>query len=152
MLSLYAKRINMEISHISQQYIQAVKDIKSAILKSRYAAAKQANKELLKLYYSVGGYVSAHSRDGYWGSNAIETIAKGLQQELPGLRGFSTTNIKNMRIFYEQWSPKLNRQLTTDDLISRSLLDIYAISRTARSCQARPPLPTSARSCSDHRS
>ena len=117
----------MEIAHISQEYIQAVKDIKSAILKSRYVAAKQANKELLKLYYSVGGYVSAHSRDGYWGSNAIETIAKGLQQELPGLRGFSTTNIKNMRIFYEQWSPKLNRQLSTDDLISSSILDIYTM-------------------------
>jgi hypothetical protein len=42
-----------------------VKDIKSAILKRRYAAAKQVNKVLLKLYYSVGGYVSAHSRDGY---------------------------------------------------------------------------------------
>ena len=54
----------MEIAHISQEYIQAVKDIKSAILKSRYAAANQANKELLKHYYSVGGYVSAHSRDG----------------------------------------------------------------------------------------
>ena len=107
----------MEISHISQEYIQAVKDIKSAILKSRYAAAKQANKELLKLYYSVGGYVSTHSRDGYWGSNAIDTIAKGLQQELPGLRGFSTTNIKNMRIFYEQWSTYLNRQTLSDDLM-----------------------------------
>ena len=117
MLSLYAKRINMEIFHISQEYIQAVKDIKSAILKSRYAAAKQANKELLKLYYSVGGYVSAHSRDGYWGSNAIETIAKGLQQELPGLRGFSARNIKNMRMFYEQWSPHINRQLLPDDLM-----------------------------------
>ncbi len=99
------------VAHISQEYIQAVKDIKSAILKSRYAAAKQANKELLKLYYSVGGYVSAHSRDGYWGSNAIETIAKGLQQELPGLRGFSARNIKNMRMFYEQWSPYINRQM-----------------------------------------
>lgn len=108
----------MEIAHISQEYIQAVKDIKSAILKSRYAAAKQANKELLKLYYSVGGYVSAHSRDGYWGSNAIETIAKGLQQELPGLRGFSARNIKNMRMFYEQWSPHINRQMLPDDLIS----------------------------------
>ena len=43
------------MAYISQEYIQAVKDIKSAILKSRYAAAKQANKELLKLYYSVGG-------------------------------------------------------------------------------------------------
>ena len=51
----------------------------------RYQAAKLANKELLKLYYSVGGYVSAHSREGYWGSNAIETIAKALQQELPGV-------------------------------------------------------------------
>ena len=127
MLSLYAKRVNMEIAHISQEYLQAVKDIKNAILKSRYAAAKQANKELLKLYYSVGGYVSTHSRDGYWGSNAIDTIAKGLQQELPGLRGFSTTNIKNMRIFYEQWSPYLNRQTLSDDLISSSLLDVYVI-------------------------
>jgi len=39
-----------------------------------------------------------------------------LQQELPGLTGFSETNIKNMRIFYETWSPILNRQLTSADL------------------------------------
>ena len=124
---MYAKRINMEIAHISQEYLQAVKDIKSAILKSRYAAAKQANKELLKLYYSVGGYVSAHSRDGYWGSNAIETIVKGLQQELPGLRGFSARNIKNMRMFYEQWSPYINRQMLPDDLISSYTSTNYEI-------------------------
>lgn len=128
---MYAKRINMEIAHISQEYLQAVKDIKSAILKSRYAAAKQANKELLKLYYSVGGYVSAHSRDGYWGSNAIETIAKGLQQELPGLRGFSARNIKNMRMFYEQWSPYINRQMTSDDLISSYTSTNYVIRQMA---------------------
>ena len=121
----------MEIAHISQEYIQAVKDIKSAILKSRYAAAKQANKELLKLYYSVGGYVSAHSRDGYWGSNAIETIAKGLQQELPGLRGFSARNIKNMRMFYEQWSPYINRQMLPDDLISSYTSTNYVIRQLA---------------------
>lgn len=117
----------MEISHVSQEYIQAVKDIKSAILKSRYMAAKKANKELLKLYYSVGGYVSAHSRDGYWGSNAIETISKGLQQELPGLRGFSSRNIKNMRTFYEQWSPYLNRQLSTAELNDTSILSRFQI-------------------------
>ena len=39
----------MEIAHISQEYIQAVKDIKSAILKSRYAAAKQAKTALILL-------------------------------------------------------------------------------------------------------
>ena len=73
---------------------------------------------VVKMAGDVVGFVSAHSRDGYWGSNAIDTIAKGLQQELPGLRGFSARNIKNMRMFYEQWSPYINRQTTSDDLIS----------------------------------
>ena len=76
---------------------------------------------LLRSWCFVVGFVSAHSRDGYWGSNAIDaidTIAKGLQQELPELRGFSARNIKNMRMFYEQWSPYINRQTTSDDLIS----------------------------------
>lgn len=120
----------METSHLSQEYIQAVKDLKSTILKSRYMAAKKANKELLKLYYSVGGYVSAHSRDGCWGSNAIETISKGLQQELPGLRGFSATNIRNMRIFYEQWSPCINCQTLSDDLTNKTFLNVTPIHQT----------------------
>ena len=34
---------------------------------------------------------------------------------LPGLTGFSETNIKNMRIFYEAWSPVLNRQMSSAD-------------------------------------
>ena len=41
---------------------------------------------------------------------AIESISQQLQKELPGLRGFSATNIKNMRSFYEEWSPVISRQ------------------------------------------
>jgi hypothetical protein len=40
-----------------------------------------------------------------------------LQQELPGLRGFSETSIKRMRIFYEAWCSMFeNRPLSADDL------------------------------------
>ena len=40
-----------------------------------------------------------------------------LQQELPGLRGFSETSIKRMRIFYEAWCCMFeNRPLSADDL------------------------------------
>lgn len=60
--------------------------------------------------------VSVHSRVNAWNTNAIATIAKMLQQELPGLTGFSETNIKNMRIFYEAWGPVLNRQMSAADL------------------------------------
>ena len=100
----------------------AVKIIKTAILRSRYMAARKANVEHLKLYFHVGAYVSANSRNGTWGTGAIAAISEKLSLELPGLRGFSPTNMKNMRIFYEQWALDANRQLPTDDL-KKSLLD-----------------------------
>ena len=67
------------------------------------------------MYYGIGCYVSKNSREGFWGKGAIEAISQQLQKELPGLRGFSATNIKNMRSFYEEWSPVINRQPTADE-------------------------------------
>lgn len=87
-------------------YDQAVNSIKRAILQQQAHAAKQVNAVQLALYYSVGQYISTNSRTGYWGKGAIDYISQKLQNELPGLRGFSTTNIKLMRLFYESWSQK----------------------------------------------
>ena len=78
-------------------------------------AASAANKEQLSLYYGIGCYVSKNSREGFWGKGAIEAISRQLQKELPGLRGFSASNIKNMRSFYEEWSPVINRQPMADE-------------------------------------
>ena len=94
----------------------AVKTIKTAILRSRYMAARKANFEHLKLYFYVGTYVSANSRNGTWGTGAIAAISERLSQELPGLRGFSPSNIKNMRQFFEEWRDQSNRQVATGDL------------------------------------
>ena len=100
-------------------YSEAIQAIKDAILRSRYRAASLANRELLSLYYGIGKYISENSRGDFWGTNAIETISEKLQQELPGLRGFSTSNIKNMRLFYEQWNGYIaNRSPTANDLKS----------------------------------
>ena len=80
-------------------YREAVQRIKNAILQSRYRAAANANTELLNLYYGVGSYISTHTRSGKWGTGAIEAISSQLQGEIPGLHGFSPSNMKNMRIF-----------------------------------------------------
>ena len=47
-----------------------------------------------------------------------QSDTKQLQVELPGLRGFSQTNIKYMRLFYEKWQSSFepNRQMPSDDL------------------------------------
>ena len=107
----------MNNTQITSDYLQAVKAIKQAILESRYRAARLVNKEVLALYYAIGGYISVRSRAAKWGTNAIGVISDLLQQELPGLRGFSETNIKRMRIFYEEWRGVFeNRPPVADDL------------------------------------
>jgi predicted nuclease of restriction endonuclease-like (RecB) superfamily len=85
-----------------------------------------ANREQLALYYSVGRYVSDNSRVGKWGSKAIDAISNQLQGELPGLRGFSATNIRYMRLFYENWAPILEpiHQLTTDGLVESDAVTV----------------------------
>lgn len=91
----------------SINYNQAIQAIKSAILQSRYRAVALVNRELLSLYFGIGKFISENSRNHFWGTNAIETISVKLQQELPGLRGFSPVNIKRMRLFFEEWEKYL---------------------------------------------
>ncbi|MBQ6503935.1 MAG: DUF1016 family protein [Flexilinea sp.] len=87
-----------------QKYDDAVKVIKTAILQSQYEAARSVNEKQLMLYYGIGKYISLNSRKGFWGKGAIDTISERLNKELPGLRGFTSRNLRYMRTFYEEWS------------------------------------------------
>ena len=86
-----------------QKYNEAVHIIKSAILSSQYEAAKSVNEKQLMLYFGIGKYISLNSRNGFWGKGAIDTISEQLDKEMPGLKGFSARNLRNMRTFYEEW-------------------------------------------------
>ena len=88
---------------MKENYALAVKTIKTAILQGQYAAAKGTNRIQLATYFAIGKYISLNSRHGFWGKGALETISEQLRKELPGLRGFSATSMKNMRKFYENW-------------------------------------------------
>lgn len=109
-------------------YIQFIAEIKGSILRSRYRAAVLANREMLLLYYRVGSMLSEKVQRANWGSNVIQNIATDLQKELPGLRGFSFSNLKNMRQFAQEYAfLNLSRlsetdfnQSSADTLISQS--------------------------------
>lgn len=55
-----------------------------------------------------------------WGDKILDTISAQLQQEMPGLRGFSKTNIKRMRQFYQAWSSVFG-PMTMDQIIQQSV-------------------------------
>src|SRR5690606_39833665 len=79
-------------------------ELKEAILKSRYQAARLVNKELVSLYFEIGKKISLTAKKEAWGSKVLEQISTELQNELPGLRGFSSGNLKKMRAFAEFWT------------------------------------------------
>ena len=106
------------IRHDTADYNAAVQTIKEAILRSQYQAAKLVNREMLSLYYGIGRYISANSREGFWGTGAIKTISERLRKELPGLKGFSQTNLKYMRMFYEEWSPVIESKISKSSTVA----------------------------------
>lgn len=103
---------------MEQELITAVETIKTAILQSQYQAAKETTRIQLILYYGIGRYLSSKKGKKTWGTSVLETISSQLRKELPGLRGFSASNLKNMRQFYENWSflEESNSSVITDKL------------------------------------
>ena len=77
---------------------QAVEVIKGAIQRCQARALLNVNNEVLSLYYGIGHYISENSRQHFWGTGALNAISEQLQKEMPGLKGFGETSLKNMKL------------------------------------------------------
>ena len=82
---------------------QAVEAIKTAILQGQYEANKDVNRIQLAVYFAIGKYLSNNTRRLPYGAGGIKAISDQLLRELPGLRGYSATQLNEMRRFYEAW-------------------------------------------------
>lgn len=69
-----------------------------------------ANQELIKLYWSIGKYISDRLATSEWGQKTIEQLAAFIQTQEPGLKGFEKRNLERMRQFYETYP---DSQITT---------------------------------------
>lgn len=98
------------------EYIKFIKQLKQEIVLSRYNAAKLVNKELLILYFNVGKLLNDRTEEDGWGAKVLETISVDLQNALPGLRGFSVSNLKNMKQFFTTYSQFVISQSLTGQL------------------------------------
>ncbi|MGJ7033801.1 PDDEXK nuclease domain-containing protein [Niabella hirudinis] len=109
-------------------YLQFVRTVKRKILQSRYQAAKLVNHELLLLYYSIGHSLHEKMTAANWGDKVLQQIAIDLQNELPGLRGFSYRSLKNMRQFYNCYQTAVIGQSVTAQLPNQSEKRLHATS------------------------
>lgn len=98
-----------KIAHTNHDYVSFVAEAKERIRQSQYEALKAVNQELIRLYWDLGRMIVEKQQHQGWGKSVVEQLAKDIQAEYPGIQGFSTTNLWNMRMFYTeiQQQPKL---------------------------------------------
>ena len=84
-----------ELDKFDMAYASIVQAIKEAIQRSQARTLHLMNGEVLSLYYGIGRYISDNSRNHFWGTGALAQISSQLQKEMPGLKGYSETSLKD---------------------------------------------------------
>ncbi len=118
---------------IDKNYMAFIQSIKTQIVQSRYAAARLANREQLLLYFRTGKMISDKIKAQKWGAKVLDHISADLQKELPGLKGFSSGNLKKIRLFAEAYSPHFVISSTASNQLSGHLELSFSISSTLSS-------------------
>ena len=99
----------------SKKYLILIKEIKELIYQSQYTAMKHVNIELIKLYWEIGEMIFHKQQEQGWGKSVIEDLAKELQKEFPGVKGFTARNLWFMRSFYIEYTEKPLINSTKED-------------------------------------
>lgn len=85
-------------------YSDAVATLKSLIRDAQHRAQRMVNTAMVELYWNIGRIILDRQADQPWGSKIFDQIARDLRAEFPHMKGFSRTNLYNMRAFAAAWS------------------------------------------------
>lgn len=86
-----------------KNYTEFLFEIKRRIREAQYSAFKTVNQELIFLYWDIGKRIIEQQEKHGWGNAVVETLARDLQKEYPGIKGFSVQNLWFMRQFYTNY-------------------------------------------------
>ena len=85
------------------EYIKMLEKIKRSYTSRQLKAAVSVNSEMLKFYYSLGEEIINLKAESRWGSGFYKKLSSDLKNEIPNVKGFSVTNLKYMKKFYEMY-------------------------------------------------
>ena len=84
-------------------YAGLLSEVKARVRHGQVRAALAANRELLHLYWDIGRLIAARQSTEGWGAAVIPRLARDLEAELPGLKGFSPRNLGRMVRFFQEY-------------------------------------------------
>jgi predicted nuclease of restriction endonuclease-like (RecB) superfamily len=115
---------------IDKDYIEWLKHVKKRFKNTQIKASIKVNDELLRFYWSIGKDIVNMQAESKWGGAFFETLSEDLKKMFPGAKGFSTTNLRYMKRYYNLFGeilPQLGAELPEATNLPQVGAEIYAI-------------------------
>lgn len=80
-------------------YGEWLKNLKQRIRGAQSRAVLAMNEEQIRLYHSIGSDILERQDSQGWGAKVITRLSSDLKEAFPNMKGFSTRNLKYMRVF-----------------------------------------------------
>lgn len=87
-----------DLNHLDADYIIWINELKLKIRSTQIKAAIAVNTTLIEFYWELGKMIV--EKQTKWGSKFLDNLSKDLQKEFPEMKGFSVTNLKYCKLFY----------------------------------------------------
>ena len=91
-----------KVVKFDSEYKEWILEIKNKIRSTQIKTAIAVNSALINFYWELGQMIS--EKESSWGNKVLETLSKDLQSEFPDMKGFSLTNLKYCKLFYNYFS------------------------------------------------
>ena len=105
-----------QLLHIDAEYKRWIQELSLRYRQSQIKASIRVNSEMLRFYWSVGKDITERQFDNKYGSHFYENLSRDLVAALNVKKGFSPTNLKYTKYFYQLYSSLAeNRQQPADD-------------------------------------
>lgn len=115
--------------HLDTEYSKWMHEIKERYRNTQIRAAVKVNAEQLIFNWLLGKDLVTRKVDEKWGAGVVEQVSLDLQNEFPSAKGFSTTNLWNMKKWYLFYSEKL-QQLVGENFDDFCINQLSQYSRT----------------------
>lgn len=100
-----------------KDYQNWLSEVKARYRQQQIKAASLVNRALLEFYWDLGRDIVERQFENVYGSSFYRNLSNDLRREMPDAKGFSPTNLKYSKYFYELYKQEsANRQQLVGDL------------------------------------
>ena len=86
--------------HIDEAYVSWIEELKGRYKKAQIKSAVKVNSEQLLFNWQLGRDLVVRRAEEHWGAGVVEQVSLDLKAAFPKSKGFSTTNLWNMKKWY----------------------------------------------------